>query len=670
MHRAVAIVIAACSGTPSKPPPAQPSSPIAPGAPAAPVDTTVPVATSARAAPDVPTGAAAARDGELAAKFAPFLDAFLNTEAVFTRDGKRLLFVSNRDGLPQLYVATPDGPATRVVTTKERITGVIAAPGGKDVIFLSDTGADDNWSVFRVGIDGTNLIELTPGDKMRRGTVRIPDGRPSLMFFHARKQSEVKSTVYSALSTAPSTPKAIFTYDKPGGLADVSPDGKTAVFVSSTSRSENQLLRIDVESGKATPIYPSSGEVSIFEARIARDNRRVYIATDGGADNCLIVAIDMMTGKEVGRHAFTPGTARVTTLAVSRDTGLVAAVIAIGNHSEVHLLDARTLAERTSITMPLGSGSVPSSCSRCNALEFSDDGKRLVVPWSTPEWPTDLFVIETATGKKVSRAEPRPSLPVLPMETLKIDIPAFDGGRIETNVYVPKGGRGIKHPTLVSLHGGPANTSMTRWSAGIAFLTSLGYSIVEPNVRGSAGYGRAFEQADDGPRRLDAFRDIETASRWAAAQPWADRSRMAIVGQSYGGYSVLIAMTRWPELWRAGVDMVGIANLETFMATTEGTVREIWLRELGDPDKDAVFLRSISPLTDVGKIDDPLFVYAGANDARVPRSESDQIVAALRARKIPVEYMVADNEGHSAARRETLIQLYPRFTRFLEAALR
>jgi len=189
-------------------------------------------------------------------------------------------------------------------------------------------------------------------------------------------------------------------------------------------------------------------------------------------------------------------------------------------------------------------------------------------------------------------------------------------------------------------------------------------------VRGSSGYGRAFEAADNGEKRLDAFKDIETSGRWVAKQPWADKDRLVVFGGSYGGYTTLIALSRWPDIWRAGVDLFGVVNLKTFMATTSGLIRHIFLLEFGDPDKDAAFLASISPSTDVDKIVDPTFVYAGANDPRVPRSESDMITKALRQRKIPSEYMVAENEGHSLARRENQLAFSARCARFLETHLK
>jgi dipeptidyl aminopeptidase/acylaminoacyl peptidase len=251
-------------------------------------------------------------------------------------------------------------------------------------------------------------------------------------------------------------------------------------------------------------------------------------------------------------------------------------------------------------------------------------------------------------------------------------VTAFDGLELPVNVYLPAGAAGAagaRRPVLVAYHGGPSGSSAIRWSPAVRFFTGLGYAVVEPNVRGSGGFGRAFEMADNGPKRLDAFRDIETTARWAAAQPWADAKRMVVYGGSYGGYTVLIALERWPDLFRAGVDLVGVANLATFLRTTNGTIREVFKVEFGDLDKDAAFLKTISPIEQIDRISVPLFVYAGANDPRVPRPESDQVVRALRTRGIPVEYLVADNEGHSMSRRENVIAFFSRCGAFLETSL-
>lgn len=663
-----AIVLAACSGS-SKPDPTTPpllgdstaDHPVTP-----PSDQeSPPTAPPVDATPDTPSGAAAARDAELATRASGFLEAFVNSEPVLTRD-KHVVFVSNRDGLPQLYIADatrPASEATRLVTTTERVTGIVRTPDGKAVIFQSDTGADENWSFFRVGLDGKDLIELTPGAKLNRDGAAIPAGKPDTMFFTARAMSEATSTVYSASAVTPGAATAVWTDEKPAYLTDVSRDAKRVLVERVLSQSETYLVSVDVKTGKATQLYPKDAtHVTINAARFAPDGRRVYVATDGGAEQSLVLALDAKTGDVVAKHEIAPASALVNALSVPDKGGTLAVSLLVGNHSEIRFLDGTKLTAKGSVEMPLGTGA---------ALEFSEDGKQLAAQWSTPTTPGDVFAITTKT-RKVSplRAETRPSLASLPaIEATIADIPAFDGGVIPTNVYMAAGQAGTKHPVIVAYHGGPAGTSVIAWRPLSAFFVSLGYVFVEPNVRGSSGFGRAFEEADNGSKRLDAFKDVETSARWAAQQPWADPDRMVVLGSSYGGYVALNALERWPDIWRAGVDLVGIVNLDSFMKSTSGTIRETFLVEFGDPDKDAAFFQEISPITSVDKIVDPTFVYAGANDPRVPRTESDQIVVALRTRGIATEYFVADNEGHSLARRENQLAGYARVARFLETHL-
>jgi dipeptidyl aminopeptidase/acylaminoacyl peptidase len=616
-------------------------------------------------AEDEPSGAAAQRDEQLAAQAARFVDAFYNVGPELTPDGKRVAFVSNRDGLPQLYVAEvaqPEAAARRLFTWPERVQLPIATPDGSAFLFRADQGADENWSYYRVNGDGQQIVELTPGERLNRDEAVIPRDAPQRLFYSARKMSEASSTLYEASTEKAAPPRAIYTDPKPMFMADVSSDGSEALILRYASRSENHLLLVDTASGKERLLYPTSGRVSINGAVFAADGKRVLVATDEGGERQHVLALELATGKEAARYT-EPGKSEISDVVVSRQGGTLALAIRAGDHSEVRLLNAKSLTPRAKLALPLGAG---------GPGRFSEDGKRLTVVWSTAEAPNDLYAVDVESAKVTPlRKEPRPTLAGLPPVHASIQtLDAFDGGHIPVNVFVPDGELDRPHPVIVSYHGGPAGVSAVGWSPIRSFYLSLGYAVVEPNVRGSAGFGRAFEEADNGPKRLDAFKDVERAARWASTQPWADPKRMVIYGGSYGGYTVLVGLTRWPDLWRAGVNLFGVANLETFMASTSGVIREVFLLEFGDPAKDAEFLRQISPLAAVDRIADPTFVYAGANDPRVPRSESDLIVAALRERRVPTEYMVAENEGHSLARRENIIAFLARSARFLEDNLR
>ena len=185
-------------------------------------------------------------------------------------------------------------------------------------------------------------------------------------------------------------------------------------------------------------------------------------------------------------------------------------------------------------------------------------------------------------------------------------------------------------------------------------------------MRGSSGFGRAWEMADQREKRAGVIEDMGTVNAWARTQPWADASRIVIAGGSYGGWIVLMGLERQPKLWSAGLDLFGIADLRTLLRTTDKTVRAMFIEEFGEPDQDAALLAAWSPLADAARIGAPLFVYQGQNDPRVPRAESDAIVKVLRKRGVAVEYMVAKDEGHSVAHRENQIELLSRAARFLE----
>ena len=662
MRRLLLIALAACSSPAAQTRPVDPTPAPEPRQQQPPLDVPPPAPpVVVDATPDAPK--ADKRETELATKAIAFIDAFTNWSPAWTPDGKRVVFVSNRDGLPQLYVADatkPASPATRLLTTTERVDTPFVTYDGKAVLFRSDRGADELWSYYRVNLDGSGLVELT-SERMNRDGFIVPAKQPGTMYFSGRKMSEPKSTLYSASTTAAGAAKAIYTDELPAFLLDVTSDGKTALVQQYPARTENYLLTVDLASGKAERIYPTDGKITIHTAKFSSDGKRIYVGTDQGADANVIIALDAKSKKVVAKHALAPATVEINDLTVSK-RGFVALGLGAGSHSEIRILDGKTLKQKAVSNLPIGYGGL---------ADWSEDGKRLAAYWSTPSTPTSIYAIDAA-GKATSlRDEPRPTLKDMPqIESSVVEIPAFDGGKIPANVYFPKGEATKAHPTIVIYHGGPSGVSMIRWSPTVAYFVSLGYAIVEPNVRGSSGYGRAYEAGDNGPKRLDAFKDIETSGRWVAKQPFADKDRLVVYGGSYGGYTTLIALSRWPDIWRAGVNLFGVVNLKTFMATTSGVIRKIFLVEFGDPDKDGDFLAQISPLTDVEKIVDPTFVFAGANDPRVPRSESDIIVKALRQRKIANEYMVADNEGHSMARRENQIAFYARCARFLESALR
>jgi dipeptidyl aminopeptidase/acylaminoacyl peptidase len=665
--------------SPLPPPGTEPSPPPSAGPPEAsaqpPADDGAPVL------PDVPAGADALRDAELARVAGAVVDAFANLDARFTPDGKRVVYRSNRDGLWQAYLSDPKRPEAfpaRLVQTTERVTFAAPTRDGASLLFLSDRGADESTSIYRVPLpkrdtpgeparlDVPAPILLTPGEPLQREPPLFAAGKGAPIVYSAHATSEVGTRVYAMDALGGAPPRLVMKDPSAGGLVDLDHDGKRALLVRIRSLSDASLALCDLAAGAARAIYPPAGtSANVFDAAFSADGKLVYVATDAGGEQALLLALDPATGAERARYVETGArAATLRSIAVAPKGGRLALAVDAGNHVEVRLLDEATLAPGPKVALPLGDGQLG---------RFSADGRRLTVSWSTPSAPMDILAVDAKTGAATAlRNEARPSLALLPPIDASIEtVASFDRTPIPVNVYRPAGARpgAVPMGVVVLVHGGPAASSTLGWSGLVRFFTGQGYAVVEPNVRGSTGFGRAYEQADDGPKRLDAVRDVEAVGRWAASQPWADPKRLVLMGGSYGGYMVLMGLTRHPDLWRAGVDLVGPSSWRSFLASTTGEIRDVLSRELGSPDRDGAFLDAISPLRDVGAIVAPLFVYQGQNDPRVPRAESDQIVRALRRRGVPVEYMIAAGEGHSIDRRETRVELFSRVARFLERRL-
>ncbi len=663
---AVLLAASACRGTgASAPPPAAPASTPAPAP--VPAEAAPPApAPAARVDPDPPGGDDPQREEALAREVAPFFDAFVNSDAAFSLDGRQVAFVSNRDGLPQLYVGevrSPSAAPRRLTRTTERVTDALVLPDGKTALLRMDEGADENWRIYRVPLAGGELEELTPGEKLQRDAPEVAEDAPDNVYFSARKMEEKASTLYRLPLSGGGKPEPVYRDTESGFLVDVSRDGKAALWLRLQAASDLTLFHVDLGSGEARRLYPAEGVKAVVnDARFTPDGKRVLLVTDAGGEQALVLGLNAADGREVARYVETkPATAELAGLEVAPRGDTVAVSVNAGNRRELRLLDARTLRPRARVQLPLGFG-YPN--------RFSQDGQRLAVTWGTPGKPTDVYSVDVRSGRVTPlRRDVRPGLARLPpVEAHIAEVRAHDGLTLPVNVYLPKGAQkgGKRLPVIVSYHGGPSSSYAVRWSPAIGFFLSQGYAWVEPNVRGSTGFGRAYEMGDDGAKRVEAFKDIENTARWAASQPWADPGRMVVYGGSYGGYTTLITLERHPDIWRAGVNLFGVANMRTFLESTSGLIRDIFRVEFGELGKDDALLESLSPLAQVDRIVDPLFVYAGANDPRVPLGESDQIVAALRKRGVPVEYMVAEDEGHSLGRRENQIEAHARIARFLE----
>jgi dipeptidyl aminopeptidase/acylaminoacyl peptidase len=614
------------------------------------------VDTRLAAAPTEPDARQRARDAEIAARATPFVDAFTNSAAVLSPDGQ-VAFVSTRDGLPQLYVADaahPDGPARKLPLPAERAIAPRLLPDGKTLVFVSDVGSDEKFHIFRIGLDGRGLADLTPTGELHRTTPHVAR-RAGTLIYGAHALDDQSTRVFVQTLDAP--PREIYRDPKVGFITDVSADGARALYLRTLSDSEQILFVIDSASGIPTRLFPPDGQVKkLGDARFTADGAGVVTAIEVSGQPLRVLELDAASGAERAHHDETAApTASIGDIEVSPAGDRVVIELDAGDHSELRVLDPRDLHALATPNVPLAS---------LDLGTFDPDGGRLTMTIRSPQAPPDIAALDLSSGAIVPlRSEPRPGLGTPPRASIE-HVRAFDGKTIPVNLYLPSGATG-RLPTFALIHGGPSGNAKIGWSQTIGFWTAMGFAVIAPNIRGSSGFGLGYEQADDREHRIDAVRDVESVNRWARAQPWYDGDRLVIGGISYGGYMTLLALTRQPDLWRAGVDGSGMSNLKTMEQLEDQTIRSYDDTEFGVLGKDDALLVEWSPITAVDQIRAPVFVYQGVRDPVTPRHEADQIVAALRRRHVPVEYMLIANEGHGVTRRENLIAYFARSYRFL-----
>lgn len=597
-----------------------------------------------------------ARDAEVAARAAPFVDAFSNYGAVLAPGGQ-VVFASTRDGLPQLYVAAagePDRPPRRLPVPPERVSAPRLLPDGKTLVFASDVGADQKFHLFRIGIDGSGLRDLTPDGELRRHLPVVARTAGTLVYAAHTLEDPATHVFAHGVDGAP---REVYRDPGVGRVFDVSADGTRALYVRSLSDTDQILFGLDVGSGKLSRLFPPEGQTcNLGRVVFTADGTGVITGCESRGRGLRVVEIDAATGAERAHYNETAmSTAGLDDVAVSPRGDVVVVALDAGDHSELRVLDARDLHALPAPAVPLGS---------IGLGEFDRDGRSVTLTVRGPGGPPEVAAFDVAAGAIAPlRREPRRGLGTPPHAAIE-KLAAFDGRPIPVNVYLPTGATG-RLPTLVLVHGGPSGAAKIEWSPTIGFWTAMRFAVIAPNIRGSTGFGVDYEEADNREHRGDAARDIESVNRWARAQPWCDGDRIVIGGISYGGYMTLLALTRQPTLWRAGIDGSGMSNLKTMEQLEDQTIRMYDETEFGVLGKDDALLEAWSPITAVDRIVAPVFVYQGVRDPVTPQHEADQIVAALRRRGVPVEYMLIANEGHGVTRRENIIAYLARSYRFV-----
>jgi dipeptidyl aminopeptidase/acylaminoacyl peptidase len=556
-----------------------------------------------------------------------------------------LLIATRFGATPQIHrVAQPLGARTQLTFAAEPISEVHAVPGSDRFVYSRDSGGDEWFQLYVQDGSGAAVSFTEPGSRNSDAVVSR-DGR---RVYWARSTKGSGEYAILAADIANPASRRVVLEEKAGSIfpADVSDDGTRLLMVREVSNREHRLRVLDLASGKVSELTP--GAAATYEdAVFTRGGKTVLVRSNKDSDARRILEIDVATGKATpvsGSSAWD-----VEALDVSPDGRLMAWAVNEEGYSTIGLRD-------------LGSGrdlSLPAGTPRgvVTALQFSQDSRRLAFSIASPTTPGDVYSVDVTGGglTRWTASELGPIDPKTLVTPKLVRFKSFDGLSVPAFVYRPAGAApGARTPVLISIHGGPEGQARPGWSPSTQYYADqLGATVIVPNVRGSDGYGRKYIDLDNGPKREDSVKDIGALIDWVATQPDLDAGRIAVIGGSYGGYMVLASMTHYSDRLAGGVELFGISNWVSFLEHTEAYRRDNRRGEYGDervPAMRAVF-EKISPMANVARITKPMLVQQGVNDPRVPKSESDQVVAALRARGVPVSYLVFADEGHGWRKR-------------------
>jgi dipeptidyl aminopeptidase/acylaminoacyl peptidase len=569
------------------------------------------------------------------------------------------IFITTRFGdVNQVHhVGHPGGARTQITFLNEPIGGMLRQPNGLKIGFIMDAGGSEFSQTFLLDPSGAeDAVMLTDGES-RNGAV-VWDHNGEWIAYQSTRRNGSSNDVWMMNINNPETAEMVL--ESPDGTwwgaVDFSPDNKKLLIMNYVGNADSRIHLLDLESRElrlvaGNPQNPSSNSPVAFD----RDGNGFYYVTDVNGEFKQLAWQSFEEGAEpVFLTADIPW--HVEDMAVSEDRSRAAFTVNENGFSRLYLMDLASHQYRPVESIPTG---------LVGTLKFSPDGTRLGMTLNTAQTPSDSFVLDLGKGAleygdltRWTFSEVGGLDTATFIEPELITFPTFDsdsGGpaAIPAWIYQPEGDGPF--PVVISIHGGPESQARPAFSSTYQmWLQKLGVAVVVPNVRGSDGYGKHYMSLDNGFKREDSVRDIGALLDWIATRPDLDQDRVAVFGGSYGGYMVLACSVHYSDRLKAAVDIVGISNFVTFLENTQDYRRDLRRAEYGDEREPAMreHLEAISPLSHVGDIRIPMLVVQGQNDPRVPVTEAEQIVAALREQGTPVWYMNALNEGHGYKKKE------------------
>jgi dipeptidyl aminopeptidase/acylaminoacyl peptidase len=574
-------------------------------------------------------------------------------------DGAEVAYSVNTSGQFNIWRQGLDGGCARQVTTfaDESVREIAWSPDGQTVLFLADRHGNEFYQIYAVAPhDGWPEQYASEPDVQHVLGPWSPDGSAFAYAANDREPSDQDILVRDRDGGAP---RRLIAGDGSYFPGRWSPNGGSLTVAKMLSNTNMDVYLLDVRDGSHRNLFPHEGDVRYAPGPWAADGSGFYVITDLDREHLGLAFYDLASGGLDWRE--TPDW-DLEAVELSKDGRTLVWVV---NENGFSRLYGRDVASGKTIPMPETPDGV------IGALAISDDGRRLAFLLTTPTRPAEVYAIDLAAGSLTRLTDgflggiPETSM----VKPSQVRFPTFDGREIPALLYRPPGDGPFG--VVLSIHGGPEAQERPTYAYNgfYQYLLSRGIGVLAPNIRGSTGYGKAYQMLIHRDFGGDDLKDFEAAATYLRGLAWVDKSKIGLFGGSYGGFAVLSCVSRLPDYWAAAVDIVGPSNLVTFAKAVPPTWRRFMADWVGDPETEADFLLARSPISYVDQIKAPLFVIQGANDPRVVKAESDQIVERLRSRGVEVRYDVYEDEGHGFTKRANELKALKDAATFLEARL-
>lgn len=580
---------------------------------------------------------------------------------------RREMLISTRfaDTAQLHLVKAPGGDRRQLTFGREPIAnGSFQPKTGEFLVFAQDAGGGEFYQFYRFDLTDGRATLLTDG-KSRNSGLRWARSGKQLAYASTRRTGK-DTDIYVLDPRDPKSDRLLL--ERSGGgwrVSDWSEDETKLLLTETISANQSFVHLLDLATREVRPLTPGVAEKMVNEdACFARDGRSIFLLSDLGAEFQRLIRMDLASRDRRVLTEQIPWD--VDAFELSPDGNTIAFVANENGVGVLRLLDAETGVERPRPKLPLG---VPSG------LHWHENSRDLGFTLDSARSPSDAYSLDVSSGEvtRWTESETGGVNTAHFVEPELVKFASFDGLPISAFVFRPDARKFPgPRPVIINIHGGPEGQARPGFlGRSNYYLEEPGCALIFPNVRGSSGYGKTFLTLDNGMKREDSVRDIGALLDWIGRDSALDRERVAVMGGSYGGYMVLASLTHFSDRLRCGIDVVGISNFLSFLKNTQDYRRDLRRVEYGDEREPAMagFLAKISPLNQVTKITRPLFVVQGKNDPRVPVTEAEQIVKALRERGGTCWYLLANDEGHGFAKKKNVDFQFISQSQFLEEHL-